>query len=397
MSTAISWRDTRRLTAERVAGIAYVAGLALGVAILVVFGFLAIREIGIGHNDFSYMWAGARTFLDGADPYAGASFMATARAYGTILPAESVFCYPPWVTLALVPLAALPVSFASDVWTFGGMALAAIALGALLRSLAPGLPVVHFLAGLSLFASQPGTANVWTGQWGFVLVAALCTSIVAVRDRRSPLTFAVIGLIAKPHLFVLALPALARAANARWGTRTLLWFIAPSTIAVAAGWAVFPDWLPAWRDSLIAQRFANQPPTTLENGFADLLGPSGHLLAAAVAVGLAAAALRFRPKGDAFIAVWLAVSFATPVYAWTYDHLVLIVPLVVAAGVQASEAVRRANVFASIGFAFFLVAPILLYVVADARRNESFSAAVPLAVALLCVGALWSRARTVST
>src|SRR5436309_2448097 len=150
MSTAVPWPQTRGLAAHRLATLSYLAGLALGVAVLFVFGFVAIREIGIGHNDFSYMWAGARTFLDGADPYSGASFVATARAYQTILPAESVFCYPPWITLALVPLAALPISVASDVWTFGGMALAAVALGAMLRSVAPGLPVVHFLAGLSL-------------------------------------------------------------------------------------------------------------------------------------------------------------------------------------------------------------------------------------------------------
>ncbi|MGH2451217.1 MAG: glycosyltransferase 87 family protein, partial [Candidatus Limnocylindria bacterium] len=383
----------------RAAELAYVGGLALGLVILVVFGFIALRDTVAARNDFTYAWAGARAFVDGGSPYETASWLATVRQYQTTPVGDAVFGYPPWVALGLAPLALLPVAMASGVWTYGGMLLAALGVRSLLRSVAPGAPVVHFCAGLALFASQPGTANVWTGQWSFLLVAALSVTVVAVRERRPAGLLAAPALLGKPQLVVLALPALVRAARALWGPRFAGLFVLPLLVAVAAGWLAFPGWLQAWSAGvplkissatlgaaeLTAERVATQPPTTLANGLADLVGPAGPVIAAALVLGLVAAGLAFHPRSDAFLAVWLAISFATPLYSFSYDHLTLIVPLVIAAAVAARRSSRRGTLVAAAGFGFFLIVPSLLYGVADARRNESFSAFVPLGVALLCL------------
>jgi hypothetical protein len=372
-----------------VADLAFAGGLTFGLAVLVVFGFFAFRDSLVGHNDFTYTWAGARVIVDGGDPYEPTAWLGTVARYGTTPPYETVFGYPPWIALAAVPLAVLAVPIASGLWTFGGMAVAALALRALLRSLAADLPLLHFLAGFALFASQPGIANVWSGQWSFLLLAVLAMAVVAVREhRRWPLLPAFL-LTAKPQLFAFALPALARAAVARWGLRYLALGAIPFVTAVAIGWIAFPGWLDAWRTKLFEQRFAVQPPTTLANGFSDLIGPLGAMLAAVVVLGLVGAGLAFTPRGDAFLAVWLAISATTPIYSWSYDHLLLILPLVITAAVVGRSSRRAAVTFAAVAFALFLIAPVLLYVIADARRNESFNVIVPLAVAVGCIAVLW--------
>lgn len=376
--------------------VALAAGLGLGLVLLAVFGFFQLREDLVTHNDFTYWWAGARTMLDGGDPYVSAEWLGTIQRYGTTPANEPVFAYPPWIALAVVPFAALPVPIASGLWTFGGMAAAALALRALLRSFAPEPPIPHFLAGLALFASQPGSANVWSGQWSFVLFAVLAMTVVAVRERRRGALIASVLLTAKPQLVTFALPALARAAYARWGARYLALAALPTAMAVLIGWLAFPGWLDAWRSNLLDQRLVLPPPTTLANGFGDLVGPIGALIAAGLVLSLVAAGLGFTPKGDPFLAVWLAISATTPIYSWSYDHLLLIVPLVITTAVVGRDSRPAGVAFAAVAFALFLIAPMLLYVIADARENESFNILVPLAVTLGCIGVLWRHRRDIA-
>lgn len=372
------------------------AGLGLGLLVVAMFGFFELRDELVSHNDFTYTWAGARTIVDGGDPYEPSAWLGTVARYGTTPALETVFGYPPWIALAVVPLAMLPVPVASGLWTFGGMAAAALALRALLRSLAPDPPLVHFLAGLALFASQPGTANIWSGQWSFVLLAVLAMAIVAVRERRRAPLLATFLLTTKPQLVTFALPALARAALARWGPRYLALAAIPPTVAVAIGWLAFPGWLDAWRTKLFDQRLAVQPPTTLASGFVDLIGPFGAIIAAAIVLALVAAGLAFPPRGDAFLAVWLAISATAPIYSWSYDHLLLILPLVITTAVVGRRSRPGAAAFAATAFTFFLIAPMLLYVVANARQSESFHIFVPLAVTLGCIVVLWPHRRDVA-
>ncbi len=377
------------MTRQRVADLALVSGLALGLVMLAVFGFFDLRDRLVDRNDFTYTWAGARTIVDGGSPYEGADWLRTVERYSTTPPHEMVFGYPPWIALAAVPFAVLPVPIASGLWTFGGMAAAALALRVLLRSLAPDPPLVHFLSGLALFASQPGSANVWSGQWTFILLAVLATTVAAIRERGRMALLATFLLTTKPQLVAFAFPAFARVALARWGPRYLALAAVPPAIAIAIGWLAFPGWLEAWRTKLFEQRLAVQPPTTLANGLGDLIGPVGAVIAAGLVLALVGAGLAFTPRGDAFLAVWLAISATTPIYSWSYDHLLLIVPLVITTAVVGRRSRRAGATFAAVAFGAFLIVPVLLYMIADARQNESFNIFVPLAVAVGCIAVLW--------
>ena len=384
------------MTRQRLSDLALASGLAVGLAVLFLFGFFDLRDRLVDHNDFTYTWAGARTIVDGGNPYVPADWLGTIERYHTTPAHEMVFGYPPWIALAAVPIAILPVPIASGLWTFGGMAAAALALRVLLRSLAPDPPLVHFLSGLALFASQPGSANVWSGQWTFILLAVLAVTVAAVRTRGRAALLATFLLTTKPQLVVFALPAFARAGLARWGPRYLVVAAVPPAVAIAIGWLAFPGWLEAWRTKLFEQRLAVQPPTTLANGLGDLIGPFGAVIAAVVVLALVGAGLAFTPRGDAFLAVWLAISATTPIYSWSYDHLLLIIPLVIATAVLGRRSRPAAVTFAAVAFGAYLIVPVLLYVIADARQNESFNIFVPLAVAVSCIAVLWPQRREVA-
>ena len=373
--------------------IAFLAGVLFGLAVMAIFGFFAVHERNLPVNDFSYMWAGGHTVLDGRDPYDGVSFPAESRAFGTAPPHESVFAYPPWVALALVPLAALPLGVASNLFTFGGMLLAALALRSLLRARVPNLPLAHTLAGAALFASQPGIAAMEAGQWGFFVTAVLAWTARAASSASTRRLFASVLLLVKPQLALFAVWAVIRATFAIHGARSAA-TLAGAFAAVALGAAlVFRSWPAAYVTTFVGQRLGYQPPTTPAQALFDLIGPAGTWLAVALLLAAVIVGLRVAPRSDAWLAVWFAISAAFPVYSWSYDQIVLVVPLVIATGVVARRSARRATAVAGAGFTFLLIVPTLLYEIADRRQNESFSAFVPLCVLALVLVAVWTHRR----
>jgi len=166
--------------------LAYAAGVAFGVVLLVMSGYADRSPEIVMHNDFAVLWGGSRTILDGGTPYDPAAFVATTARYGTERPPiYNVYTYPGWVAVALIPLALLPVPVASAIWTIGGALAAVAALRLLLRRYCSGVPVIHTLAGLTLFASQPGRLTVLLGQWGFVLLAASAAAVALLSAGRA--------------------------------------------------------------------------------------------------------------------------------------------------------------------------------------------------------------------
>ena len=367
----------------------FLAGIVFGLAVMLFAGFFEARDRNVQGNDFSYMWAGAHAVLGGHNPYDGVSFPAESKILGTAPPHETVFGYPPWVALALVPLAALPLWVASGLFTYGGMLLAAIGLRALVRARVPDLPLVHTLAAAALLASQPGIAALQAGQWAFLLVAALCWTALGLGSGSLLRSSASVILLAKPQLVLFDVWAVFRSAFAIRGLRYTMLLGSVFAVVVGLPWLVFPGWLEAWRTALIAQRMAFVPPTTPAQALADLIGAPGIWLAVLALFVTVAIGLAFDARGEGWLAIWIAISAAFPVYSWSYDQVVLVVPIVIAAGVIARRSRRVAILVAVFGFTFLLLVPTLLYEIANRRINESYSAFIPLTVLLLLVVSLW--------
>lgn len=376
--------------------VGFLTGLAAGLAGLIAFDFadLWLDRYMLG-NDFSGVWAGPRALVLGHDPYDPSTWRATANVLQGQVPQTAVYGYPGYVAVALLPLALLPLPAAAIVWAVGGIALAAVALGALLRRLAPGLPVIHGLFGATLLFSQPGFTSFYDGQWSFLLVAAASGVVLALHRGAGIVTGAHAAvLLAKPHLFLFAIPALARAAVARGAGGAIATFFAIGFALVAVSVVAMPGWPAAFLAHSGAPRLGSSRVTTLPVAFGDLLGPLGGLLALALIVAALIAATRFRADGDAYLAVWLAVSFLAAPYAWSYDQLVLLVPLAVATGIAAGHGRRRALLTAASGCVILLLGgPLLHGIVAEARASESLNAFVGAAIVALVLVACWGDRR----
>lgn len=368
----------------RRAEIAYWCGIAFGLLFLVILGPFE-RRIELAHiNDFSGLWSGARAVVLGIDPYEQHAWRAFVESSGVHDSGALVNDYFPWVSLALLPFGLVTVETAGWIWMVLTLGLAALGLRALLRAYLPDRTAAHGVFGAALLVTQPGFHSFVLGQWAFLLLAAVSAAAVALRTghpRRAGL--AALAFLLKPHLFVFT--ALRFAAE-RGVARVA---IVGGVVVVAVSTALFPQWIGAWLSDVGPVRIIRS--AALPVALADVAGPAGTLIAyGLIAAGLVLAVRSFGLHGDASLAVWLALSSAGAIYTWSYDHLLLLVPLAIAASVLlARDRPRRARAVVVGGLGTLLVLSPLLYALAVARHRESFSALIPVLIFGLIVVALW--------
>jgi len=374
---------------------AFLFGLALGVVVIVAFGFVERRAEILHLSDFSGVWAGARAMLDGHDPYDPATWHETALRLGTQPPDTGVYGYPPWAAVAFMPLALLPLSVASWLWQLATMALAAVALRALLARHLSGLPIAHTLAGLTLLASQPALTAFVVGQWSFLLVAANAALLLWIDRAPARAGVAALTMLAKPQLFLLHGLAVAWHALRRRRLSFLLVAGGAGLVLAAVAWALAPQWWSAYDTYARPNRLADPPRSAVLAAAAfDAIGRPGIVLAYAAIVVVVVVAFRFGTEG-AGLALWLVASLVAAPYSWSYDQLLLIVPLVVVAGALARRSAREAIVLVLAGTLFLLFGSGLLYALAIVRHRETFTGIVPILFFVLLAAALF-RARAVA-
>jgi glycosyl transferase family 87 len=381
------------ISARRLDDYALLAGLVLGCLVLLTL-FADYRASAIAQGDFGIIWSGPRAILDGIDPYDPAAWTRERLRYGFIPTNSPVYAYPPWVAIALIPLGALPFDTAAAVWTVLGILLAALAVRALLRAYVPGLPVLHSAFGFVLFASQPGVATFFSGQFGFVLVAAVSAAILMLRGRH-PTTggLATLVFLAKPQYFVFAGWGFVRAAVALNQSRFVIAAIAGGGAVLLGSALVAGQGLTTWVRGVGPVALGDPTATTLPAALADLIGAPGVVLAVALMFGVIGVGLRFDPRGDGWLAVWVTLSSLCATYARSYDQIVLVAPLIVASGVLARRSRRLAIVFGVLTAVLFGLGSLLLYGIAALRQREDTSVALTATLFVLIVSFLWKQRR----
>ena len=120
-----------------------------------------------------------------------------------------------------------------------------------------------------------------------------------------------------------------------------------------------------------------------------LTAKNWRLAVAVIGAGLVAAS-RFGPGSDPWLAMWLALSSAGAIYSWSYDHVLLFVPLVIASGALAAAGREQTARRLAIGGALtlLLVSPVF-YAIGVLRHDETFSIAVPVAFFVAIAWSLW--------
>ncbi|GAC1461929.1 MAG: hypothetical protein NVSMB8_13550 [Candidatus Limnocylindrales bacterium] len=370
------------MSPTRRADLGFALGLGFGIAFLLLLGPFE-RRIELAHiNDFSGFWLGAHASVIGVDPYAAAEWRPLVTTLGVHDAETPVYDYFPWVALVLLPFGVLSVESAAWIWMVLTVAVGAIGLRALLRAYLPGRPLEHGVFGAALLATQPGFHAFVLGQWAPLLLGAVCAGVLGLRaDRPLRAGVASLAFLLKPQIFVFAAIRFA----AHRGVAKVA--IAGGALVVGLATARYPDWIGAWVGSVGPARLARN--ASVPVALADVLGPAGAIAGYLLILGGVALASRFGMRGTASLAIWLALSSAGAIYSWSYDHLLLLIPIALCGSVLYAHDARRARALLLGALAVLFVLSPLFYGLAVARHRESFSAIIPVIVFLVLVGALW--------
>jgi glycosyl transferase family 87 len=381
---------------RRVSG-AFSVATAASLLLITAAGPLRRRIELIGEDDLSRIWAGPRAFLTGHDPYDPASWVHTAVSLGTQRPDTAVYIYPPWVAVPLLPIGALELRVASALWFAFSLILAIWSVRSFLGARRIGTSLDEAVVPVALLLSWVGLLTLIIGQWGLFLVAALVAAVEALRRGRPVAAgVAALAMLAKPQLFLLAAPALA--VRALWpersggppsssGLRMVATALAGTIALVALGWIVMPSWWPVWITSVGPQQTKPFSDTLLALTIA--LGAPTALIAVAIFALLVVAALTIHPRSEAWLPAWMSLSIVGAPYTNSYDQIVLIVPvLLAAAGLHPLDR-RLARVALWAGCAVLLLVTPLLYEVALLRHSETLGGIVPLAIFAIVTATMW--------
>ena len=229
-----SLERTRAMPRRRVTVmLAVLAGLNLAIAAaLIVLSYVTLTALG-QIPDFAAFWAAGRLTLEGAPALAydwQAHRAVEVAGLGREFKGWMPWHYPPYVQLALAPLAALPLFAAMALWVGG---TGALFLWTCWRI------VPHRNAVLAGLAAAPTALTLINGQIGFLMAALLGLALLEL-ERRPARAGVLLGLLGlKPHL-VLALPVVLIATmnqeGGRW--RAVLWATATVAALAALAWAV---------------------------------------------------------------------------------------------------------------------------------------------------------------
>lgn len=378
------------MTNERRADVAYWIAVAIGVIFVIVGGPLERRIELVHMNDFSGVWSGARAIVMHVDPWDPTRYYGFAVDVGTKTPDALVYDYMPWVAFAVAPLAMVTLETAGWIWMILSMTCAALALRGLLRAFVPWRAVMHGAFGAALFLAQPSFHAIVLGQWSLLLMSAVAATILALRASR-PLLAAVPSLmfLAKPQLVVFTALGLAYGAiREPVFRRYVILALILAGIVVSIAWlAAPPDWFAHWLEDIPPRRTIRS--AVLPSALNQLVGANGRYIAYAIIAFGALLAARFRPGSDASLAAWLTLSNAGAIYSWSYDQVLLFVPAVITAGILTRRSERAGRRFALAACLTLLVVSPVLYGIAVARHDETFSVLVPVGFFVAIVLLLW--------
>ena len=361
---------------------------ALALIVIAAGGVLAWVADGWRYHDLWCFYQGGNAVRLGLDLYDPATWTALtddpSRFAGPRVvkePCPGAFAYPYWSALAFLLLGLWRYEVAAVIW--GALLILGVVGGVALIIRATRAParLVAVIAAGSLATVQVFAFGQLTG----VLLPLLGLSLLAPSSRAG---VAAALLYLKPQLGGLYVPALMWRPG-QYGMR-FSWSVAATAVAIAAVSIIaFPSWPREWVHELTTNRVEIARPLPTATGLANVLFGDASFAVVLIAVLMSAIvwlARRRRIDHVTGAAIAMAVSLFVVPYAYSYDHLFLLLPwaVVAAAAGRASPARRRLLLAALVAVA--VVLPWTIFVVSFETGSDTFNAVVPALAALLATG-----------
>jgi hypothetical protein len=310
--------------------------------LLACLGFLAVLLPGLSTptqlaaDDFVEYWSAARLNLTGGNPYASDQMAVLQTEVGKT-DAPLMMWNPPWTLAAIMPFGLFSYFSARVLWFLVSICLVFFCAAYIWRVYG-GFPDKAWIAWLVGFLFAPTLQAIKVGQIGPVFLLGLVGFMYFEKKQKWWLagTFAALTLI-KPHLLYLFLFAILL-----WSWRQKNWRV-PVSMALTIFLGLFISWVV--NPSLIGQYIyavTHYPPSdyasaTLGAVLRALFGENRFWLQfVPPAFGCLWFLVYWRRRWSSWnwhdqAVLVVLVSIATAAYGWTFDYVVLILPMILTA------------------------------------------------------------------
>lgn len=343
-------------------------------------------------RDFAHLATGVKALVLGLDPYDSNIWPDLRKSFGGTVVQDPACIYPMWTLVLFAPLALFPFPLAVSLWMTASEFALVVSVGLLTvakNSRRSRWLIFSALLGSLLF--RPFVVSLTSGQMlPFLLLIVAAASFTYIRGRSFWSGFLLGLVIAKPHLFILFLPAVGLLFLTRKDWHALGGLLVSIVILFVTSWLIRPGWLWRWLEARAKASLTFGTPTIWGLAF-DIVGLEHWILIGAVAAALVSGLTLFlivrRSEAPAF-GIGLAVcgSLLVTPYLWNYDQLLLLVPALIALGCATAD-----YPLPSIAMWFFVmvVIPWGLFWIANLRGFDPLSAFVTVAIMACLLIACW--------
>jgi hypothetical protein len=369
------------------------------VLLYIVIGILFVllsnkitNQIDYPNTDFFSYWLGATMVVDGDNPFNEVLWIENHHTYGATWISDRAYLYPLPLSILTAPLGLFPLKQAFTIWSFLTMVmlfLSMIISFKLWKIIDPKPYIFPILAGIVLF--RPTILTLTGGQFGGALLLILCISVYLFTIEKWFLGGVLLALVAlKPNTgsLIILLSVFWLTINRKW---LALGGVIISGIALfMIGWVYDHNWVSSYLfigNRKVAETFGFSPTVWgTASGICGfkldcVLGLGGILVSLFLCISIFLL-VHGRQRLSPSLALSLIIStvlLVTP-YIWTYDHVLLILPLMVIIAVLAQNSVR----FIATGSLFLiidLVAMAFLLITINIEK-EIYNSVIPL----ICFG-----------
>ncbi len=352
------------------------------------------QSTNIPNSNFFKMWLASHLVWTGADPYLPADWLNGHLAFNSTWMPEKAYLYPLPLAYLLAPLGLLSPLHAYRLWVFLSLWMAVIATFLFVNTWERAKSKIFaLLLIIFFFFFAPLIQTVGKGTLGALLLLATACACELFRRRQSFWSGMVFSLLVlKPQLGVPILALLGLWMLFRRDWRGLVGMAAGGLILFAIGLAADLHWVTRFlgvSQQKFGLSFGTQPTifsmaSLLCSGVQSCTLALGGVLSLALAVWIAFIFFRKAQALSAMQTFAIAAPLAmlvTP-YLWSYDHILLIVPLV---GLSDQLIVRTKKFFFAVLFLIVIdvLAGFTFSLQNTPARMDFWSISVPLIILLL--------------